>query len=677
MISVTIEENTKKYTQNFTKEELYIGSYGDEVDIPLSQPQLRNHHLKIQKTGTVYTLINLTNDPFVTLNGLPFGKRKLQEGDILTIHDIKITFDKFAELEPHIHDALVHENMTTSEETLHNIVSTKIKEKSVSIREASHQDSPSEDPLTSTEQEIKPSELEKESPLFDLEEEAGMEMHDDLDPEQIEALLHEVEQFHLEEAKKEAPVESKPGFIPTEPEAEFYPEQTELNETEPQEKQESLLSEQNTPPAPASPPPNSEKRSYALWIAIGIALLCLFAGIFLAIFSEHKSKETLLKAARVASDTAMSLLNAKNNPDKPRDWNKPSSLRSNLNQVLSARYQPFSEENVKGYLGISSYKQEIYSTPDLTRFLVMLQPSSSPFNRLIPNKALIVDSENMAIRTYDDITPLSRLIEGKNNFAEVDHTALTVFLEKGQVLPLEELAENGRYPEFIPSKELALINPEANNYLYNAPRYFKMTEQLVDELAELTQAEDAQPAVGGLIEQTRTLSKLPSLVLYTSQGAETAKQAQKGLELIHSSNFPIAYLLFDAKTRKIIGSDILVAHEEAVVEPDALGEDKDEIIAFASTYPETLSHIADHAPIPKDLSMQEVDRMEALKPTADALIDLIARHTVRPMEDFYHQLNALMASYEKVDNEKHAEIEEIAIIEIDQELNSTLYDDLD
>ncbi len=674
MISVTIEENTKKYTQNFTKEELYIGSYGDEVDIPLSQPQLRNHHLKIQKSGTTYTLVNLANDPFVTLNGLPFGKKKLQEGDILTIHNIKITFDKLADLESPINDALVHENLTTSEETLHNIVSTKIKEKSVSIREASLQDSPPEEPLISTEQEIKPSELEKDSPLFNLEEEVSMAMHDDLDPEQIEALLHEVEQFHLA-ANKEAQIESTASSAPAESEAEFYPEQTVLNETGSQESKKPLLPEQNTPPA--SPALSSEKRSYAFWMAIGIVLLCLFAGIFLAIFSEHKSKETLLKAARVASDTAMSLLNAKNNSSKPQDWTKPNSLKNNLNQVLSARYRPFSEEDVKGYLGISSYTQKIYSTPDLTRFLVVLQPSSNPFNKLIANKVLIIDSESMAVRAYDNITPLSRLIEGKNNFADVDHAALTVFLEKGQVLPLKELAENGKYPEFIPSEELALINPEANNFIYNAPRYFKMTEQLVDELAELTLTEDTQPAVGGLVEQTRVLGRLPSLVLYTSQGAETAKQAQKGLELIRSPNFPVAYLLFDSKTRKIIGSDILIANEDNVEESEAPNEDKDETIAFASTYPETLGHIADHAAIPKDLSMQEVDRMEALKPTADAIIDLITRHTVRPMEDFYHQLNDLMASYEKVDNVKHAEIEEIAIIEIDQELNGTLYDDLD
>lgn len=96
MITLTLEIEGYKQQTVFTKNPLIIGSgTPDTVDICLSILPLKSEHVKIiEEEAGQYLVINQTNDPYVLLNGFPFYKKKLKEGDLLTLYSVEITIDK-------------------------------------------------------------------------------------------------------------------------------------------------------------------------------------------------------------------------------------------------------------------------------------------------------------------------------------------------------------------------------------------------------------------------------------------------------------------------------------------------------------------------------------------------------------------------------------------------------
>jgi hypothetical protein len=77
-------------TKIFDKNVVIIGS--GPVDLQLEDPTLQSVHLKIEEKGDRFLIINIANDPFVTLNGLPFGKKTLQFNDVIHLGQKVIRF---------------------------------------------------------------------------------------------------------------------------------------------------------------------------------------------------------------------------------------------------------------------------------------------------------------------------------------------------------------------------------------------------------------------------------------------------------------------------------------------------------------------------------------------------------------------------------------------------------
>lgn len=100
MIKLTLNRNSAEQTFLFTKECITIGeSEGEFVDISLPGLGLHQSHIKIYLSGSRFYISNQANDPFITLNGLPFGKKKLKALDAIKIKDCLIIIDEI-HLEP-------------------------------------------------------------------------------------------------------------------------------------------------------------------------------------------------------------------------------------------------------------------------------------------------------------------------------------------------------------------------------------------------------------------------------------------------------------------------------------------------------------------------------------------------------------------------------------------------
>jgi hypothetical protein len=99
-LTETTEGNSKSH--HFTDDCVILGDGADsKAHFPLPGRGLKSEHVKIFKQNGSIFVQNLTNDPFITLNGDPFFKKKVLPGDILKIRDCEIKIDELKEAEPH------------------------------------------------------------------------------------------------------------------------------------------------------------------------------------------------------------------------------------------------------------------------------------------------------------------------------------------------------------------------------------------------------------------------------------------------------------------------------------------------------------------------------------------------------------------------------------------------
>lgn len=91
MIKLTINPDSQPQTLILNGPSVIIGS-GMSSDLQF--PELKEKHALIQEQDGRCIAINISNDPFAALNGLPFGKKALKSKDRLQIGDTVIQFEE-------------------------------------------------------------------------------------------------------------------------------------------------------------------------------------------------------------------------------------------------------------------------------------------------------------------------------------------------------------------------------------------------------------------------------------------------------------------------------------------------------------------------------------------------------------------------------------------------------
>lgn len=95
MIKLTLRQQSNVQSFLFTKDCVTIGEgQSDNVDISLKGHGLHQNHIKFTIIGNAFYVINQANDPFISLNGLPFGKKKVKPQDTIQIKDCTITVEE-------------------------------------------------------------------------------------------------------------------------------------------------------------------------------------------------------------------------------------------------------------------------------------------------------------------------------------------------------------------------------------------------------------------------------------------------------------------------------------------------------------------------------------------------------------------------------------------------------
>ena len=296
----------------------------------------------------------------LTLNGSPFAKRALKNGDLLQIGETVIQFEGRS-TEP-------HEHWVETREQLQEVV-----EKAM----AGKQKSGSSFNIISTPEDYEQGTLEPD----------------------VEVLLRQLEES-AEEPREEVPQQRaslKDSYL-----SDFDDEEEEKKEV---------------------PKPNSTLQEVMQWnwrlIATGLSALLLL-GLFIILFFyyslSNKNRNVEIKAAEAVADISMALTYAQFNHFQPPNlnWTDPEFLKNNMIAVLASQYSPLSSLDLQGLFNNSNYILRVYNSGDLSQYVIIAQPAPSLSQWILPRAAIVVDSKAMELRKITDMRVLNRLLLNPN-----------------------------------------------------------------------------------------------------------------------------------------------------------------------------------------------------------------------------------------------------------------------
>lgn len=557
MIKLTVNPDNQPVTHSFDKTTIIIGAAGSgAADVTLPGEELLDVHVKIQEINGVFYIANQANDPFVTLNSLPFGKKALKECDLLQIGNTTIKIENepkhAAPLVTPPHD----EEFIQTDERLEQILDRKLQAKS--------SDSFVFTPYDKIEQEIVEEYRQLQDPLesgtpWNEEELINLDIDALVSKAEEERFQHKIElnapaeRNSLERSAASTPLPS-PQVAPEE--GMHVPLLTPLPKHQKISLKDDYLREyDDTGDKKKSKSTPSLSFKWLNWEVVRWSLsIFLLVTVFVSglIYLNAKARNSIeeFKAAEGVADVAMALTHAQMHHIKPKNqnWSDPEFLKNNLLAVLAPEYTPAFTLDTHGQFSNNNYFIRIYTSNDLSQFIVLAQPTPSLLQWVVPKATLIVDSKMMEMRKIQDIKALNRLLLSPTNMEGITAGEVSNVIKQGEVIALSELAAKSEKHGFNPPKALALLRPGAQNLVYNAPRYFRFGEAFLQRALMLADNPSDSHEVELLQADMRSLGKYPNIVLYSSLGMQTAVDSQRALNAFLPNNkLLIAYLKFNSK----------------------------------------------------------------------------------------------------------------------------------
>lgn len=540
-----------------------IGNHNSPVaHYKIENSGLKDQHLKIVQQGESYFVINCVNDPFAALNGLPFGKKELKNGDRLELRDHTILF--------------------------------QVQEEAASV--------------------------------FKKEESS---------PIDIDELLAEVEKFGSKRQKEEP----TPAAVPLE-KLEVKEEEPELPKKKVAAQEIEEFAEEESPKE-ESVPTMLEKRSSKPWQALflvltGVMLSLFVMGIVFYYSLADKNSQEQKKIAAGISDIAMGMTYAQFHKIVPaqQNWGNPQFLCNNVLAVLAPGIHSQAQVDAQGQFLRYPYRLRVYTSSDSKRFLVIAQPIPNILQWVISKKAIAIDSTTMQLRKMTDLKELNRLLASPQPLDGANGIQVSKLVQEGSLIALADLSGKKNIWGFSPPKQLALMHPEAETYIYNAPRYYPFGEGILERITS-SPGMLGRGEVKELVERT---AAFPAFVLYHSQGVREAIEVQKKLSKVtESSKFFVGYLDLNAEGY-VKKSHLLVPYYG-----DA------EIIADASEEIKTGS---------------ELRELEGSAPLSGELEFLLQENRAFTDREFEEKFYALLAEYRRVEESENVHSDSVEVQEV-------------
>lgn len=390
-------------------------------------------------------------------------------------------------------------------------------------------------------------------------------------------------------------------------------------------------------------------------LVVATILFLLGSGIYMATVNEHY-EEMEEEATVVAADIAMALTYAKlHHISAPRDnWSSPEFIRKNLENILIKSPFLISSMSANGRLQNNPYLIRIYTSQDLSRFLIIAQPSSHYSHYFSPRASILIDSEKMELRKIDDIKSLNRLLA--NPYAldtEQVHTVASL-IDNGKLITLKSIGIDKKRYDLIPPKGLGFIRSSADLKIYNTPRYHKLTEWIVSEAAktEVPQSNTltSQPP---FFEELQRFSPLQDLVYYTTEGIESALHAYEVFHVFFpNEEMLIGWLSLDTDEETITNSLLITLKGTPHAIHQFPPNNHQIAMESLSSPPSQQTDVDMHSRWFEEMVTLRTNRTKNLESLSEALSHLLNQHTQEADPNFEGRFHYLYNSYEQIDEEE-------------------------
>lgn len=632
MIRLTVNAHSDPEIHLFNKPTILLGSDSSLVDLTLPGSDIQPIHLQILYQNGFPILINYANDPFVSVNGHPFGKKLLNSGDVILVQQITILFEY-----------LISEIDQANKDTLASLIDHK----------------------TFNPEEILPASASPiEAPYFSsfalpFEQEVETLKEEELQKSSLETYLKGLEP--VEETAKVTSTSST--------------NQTQISGKRKQGKslKDDYLGDLEDDHQGEVNPSQLKEPSHLFlaWKRILLFIFSLFAvagvlGTVVYFSVTDKKDRQEIKAAQGMADIAMALTHAQLSHLNPhnQNWSDAEFLKNNLQAILPDTSSYAAQIDAQGQFKSFPYSLRIYTNRDLSHFLLIAQPAPSFLYWLIPQSIMVVDSHLMELHTLKDVKSLNRLLANADPLEGINGKEITNLVKQGDLIRLANLAADSGHLDFSPPKNLAWLRPGAENFIYNAPRYYRLGQRILQKAISLSTEKGSSQEVTHLKQEVESLNWLNHFILYSDQGRKSALLARQGLlTFAPSDKVLFGYLLFNAQGK--IHQVYLLKEEEERRESEIVkNEEKEEnLIAFQSPEekPETSkaageSLVDRNHPLYIQLQLLIMARENELKPLIADLTNLINQDLLVPHSpQFDIEFQKLSHSYLTA-NQKHKQI---------------------
>lgn len=647
MIKLTLNPGKGELIYSFEKHQILIGRVGvSEIDIALKGDTIQPVHFKIQEEQDGrYSVHNFANDPFATLNGLPFGKRRLKNNDVLKVGEYCLVFEE---------KAPAHSYREFPSASLKEGVSPVLER---TLKKASETDSLFEEPKkTFLKSETRLTKKGYDEDL-DLEDVLNVEgLPPIMSHEEIESLFTEWEELpekELFEAKQEKSKEKEPIKEKTIAKPITILDLPDNSEEGVSEKAQSKNRDDEKKSFFSEPIKsyfgNTYFRIFAAVLIILITLILIIGG---SIYNNLSSKQHQdeIEAARSVTDIALALVYAQVNHIHPRmqNWSDPQFLKTSLESVLSPHHPPSAVLDSQGKLN-GKYLLRIYTSKDSSRFVLIAQSEPSFIPWVQASDSIAVDSNSMTLRRIKDLRVLNRLLINPDSLSPDGNDELATLINQGEIIPLSELSDKDNSNGYATPEDLHKVCKEGVNLIYNCPRYSQIGEKIMHKAIELAKEPNISD-LKRLHDELKVIVKLKEPILYTTKGRLEALNAREALSnLMPKRRFLIAYLDYDEDEKKTVSK--LLATDNGTSDElenkliiDGVGSHKPlEALSKAVAYADKAttrnapfqSHEIDEEK-PLFLKLKELakERKAALSFMGESLIEIIQSEMKEEMTDF-------------------------------------------
>lgn len=613
MIRLTLNPKSDPEIHLFNKSSILLGTDHAHADLILNNQELSLVHLKIIEQSGVYYAINEANDPFVLVNGQPFKKKPLKSPCLITIRETEILF----------------------EETAPAAIENPIIEEKNPV------------PPPSEKTEPTPSLLNIDLP-FEKEIEALKE--DDWKGVNFERMISESEKGPIGINRNERIVKRK---------------KEEEGKSSKSLKDDYLKDLEDDQPGQtnAFTRANDSGHLYQAWKWIFLFIISALsiagiAGTVIFYSLSDKIEEQELKAAQGVADIAMALTQARMHHLKPhnQNWSDVDFLKSNLESILPNSTSYASQVDGQGQFHCCPFTLRTYTNGDLSRFLLIAQPTPGFFHRIIPKPIILLDSESMELRTLKDIRGINRLLANTNPLEGVNGKEIFSLIKEGKLIRLSSLANESGHQDYAPPKNLAWVKPGAENAIYNAPRYYRLGRDLLHKAESLSTTKTSSQEVAAFKSEVAHFSKLANLILYSDSKKDSILARQNLMLFAPSDNFLFGYIQFDPSG----GIHQIHLLKEEDFQDVVLGpkmDSKGELLAYTNMNEEKLPHLSidtidTNHPIYIQLNALNTRRENELRPLSAALYQLVNEELDSPKRLFQTEFQNLFHTY-MIANSRH------------------------